>query len=147
MPGRYGAAVRIVLDTNVVVSALIWGGTPYKLVQAAVDRDLVLCTSPALLDELRGVLARPHLAGRLVRQRSSVAQAVALYGALAICMSPTDVPPVVAEDPDDDRVIAAAVVARAELLVSGDRHLLALGTHAGVRVATPAEAVRLARIA
>jgi uncharacterized protein len=48
--------VRIVPDTNVVVSALIWGGTPYKLIAAALDGRLALCTAPALLTELRAVL-------------------------------------------------------------------------------------------
>ena len=56
--------MRPVLDTNVVVSAVIWGGMPYRLLQAATDGDLELYTSPALLAELRSVLAREHLASR-----------------------------------------------------------------------------------
>jgi len=66
-----------------------------------------------------------------------------LYGALSIGVRPTSVPRVVAADPDDDHVIAAAVAAKADLLVSGDRHLLAIGNHHGIRILTPAEAVRL----
>ncbi len=135
--------MRIVLDTNAVVSALVWGGTPFKLVQAAVDGDLVLCTSPALLTELRRVLTRGHLASRLEQRRSSVEETLLLYGALAIGVSPLSVPRVVPRDADDDHVIAAAVAAEAAFLVSGDRHLLALGNHQGVRIVTPAEAVRL----
>lgn len=57
--------MRVVLDTNVVVSALVWGGTSYKLLQAATAGDIELYTSPALLAELREVLAREHLASRL----------------------------------------------------------------------------------
>ena len=56
--------MRVVLDTNVVVSALIWGGTPFQLLQDAAG-DIDLCTSPALLAELHTVLSRPHLASRL----------------------------------------------------------------------------------
>jgi len=59
--------MRIVLDTNVAVSALLWGGTPYRLIQAAADGALTLCTSPPLLAELRAVLARGHLASQLER--------------------------------------------------------------------------------
>ena len=121
--------MRIVLDTNVVVSALIWGGTPEKLVQAAVDGDLVLCTSPTLLAELRGMLGREHLATRLEHQRSSVEEAVRLYSALAVSVSPMAAPRVVPGDADDDHVIAAAVAAEAALLVTGDRELLALASH------------------
>ncbi len=59
--------MRIVLDTNVVVSALLWGGTPYRLIQAAVGNTLTLCTSPELLAELHDVLTRRHLASQLER--------------------------------------------------------------------------------
>jgi putative PIN family toxin of toxin-antitoxin system len=79
------AAVRVVLDTNVVVSALVRGGTPYKLIEAAVDSDLVLYTWPMMLSELRDVLARTHPARRLERERSSVEEAVALYAARSAC--------------------------------------------------------------
>ena len=64
--------MRLVLDTNVVVSALIWGGVPYKLIEAAAAGDNELVTSSALLAELRDVLGREHLVSRLAKQRSSV---------------------------------------------------------------------------
>lgn len=80
--------MRIVLDTNVVVSALIWGGTPYKFIEAATRGDVDLCTSPALLGELSGVLSRGHLASRLEHQRTLVAEAVALYAGLTIAVTP-----------------------------------------------------------
>lgn len=57
--------MRVVLDTNVVVSGLIWGGQPYQLLRAATDGEVELFTSPLLLDELREVLAREHLVSRL----------------------------------------------------------------------------------
>lgn len=60
--------------------ALIWGGVPYVLLQAAVRGDVDLYTSQVLLDELREVLAREHLALRLTQQRSSVDEAIGLYG-------------------------------------------------------------------
>lgn len=135
--------MRIVLDTNVVVSALLWRGTPYTLLRAAVEGMLTLCTSKELLAELREVLGREHLLARLDLQSSSVDQALSLYGALAVSVTPTLVPGVVLADPDDDHVIAAAVTAKADLIVSGDRHLLDIGSHEGIRIATPAEAVRM----
>ncbi len=96
--------MRAVLDTNVVVSALIWGGKPFSLIQAAAEGELFLFTSPPLLAELREVLARPHLASRLEQLRSSVEQALALYGDLALPVIPASVPRVVPGDPDDDHV-------------------------------------------
>ena len=134
--------MRIVLDTNVVVSALIWGGVPYKLIEAAAAGDIELVTSPALLAELRDVLGREHLASRLAAQRSSALQAIGFYGELAISVSPLSTPRVVPNDIDDDHVIAAAVAGSADIVVSGDRHLLSMGGHQGIGIVNAAEAVR-----
>ena len=133
--------MRLVLDTNVVVSALIWGGTPYKLIEAAAAGDIELVTSPALLTELRDVLGREHLALRLAAQRSSAEQAIGFYGELAISVSPLSTPRVVPGDVDDDHVIPAAVAGSANIVVSGDRHLLSMGSHQGISIVSAAEAV------
>jgi len=66
-----------------------------------------------------------------------------LYGSLTTSVSPSDTPRVVPGDPDDDHVIAVGVTAEADLIVSGDRHLLTLGTHRGMRILTRAEALAL----
>ena len=70
--------MRVVLDTNVVVSALIWGGKPLSLLHAALEGDLQLFTSPTL----QAVLSREHLAIRLADNRSSVERALAAYSGL-----------------------------------------------------------------
>lgn len=138
--------LRVVLDTNIVVSAVIWGGKPLTLLQSATAGDIELYTSPALLDELRDVLGRQHLASRLIAQRSSVEQAIDAYGQLAIGVSSLATPRVVPGDADDDHVIAAAVAAAADWIVSGDRHLLSLVNHQGIAILTPHAAVdRLAQ--
>jgi putative PIN family toxin of toxin-antitoxin system len=133
--------VKLVLDTNVIVSALIWGGEPYKLIRAATEGDIELYTSAALLAELRDVIGREHLAQRLAQQRSSVEQAIHLYGELAIVLSPLATPRVVPNDPDDDHVIAAGVSGQVDLIVSGDRHLLGMARHDGIAIVTVREAV------
>jgi putative PIN family toxin of toxin-antitoxin system len=133
--------MRAVLDTNVVVSALIWGGTPFGLLEAAAEGRVDLVTSPALLAELGEVLRRPHLSIRLQRVRGSVEAAMEFYGALTISVTPASLPGIVADDPDDDQVIAAAIVAGADFIASGDRHLLSLGVYQTVRILRPAEAL------
>ena len=134
----------MLLDTNVVVSALLWRGTPYRLLAAIRERgDVQLVASMALLDEFADVLARPFAAQRLAMIGRTVRDVVADYVALVELVEPANVPRVVLGDVDDDQVIAAAVAARVDLIVSGDRrHLLPIGSHDGIAIVDAGEAVR-----
>jgi uncharacterized protein len=136
--------VRIVLDTNVVLSALLWRGTPYRLLEAIQQRSSTqLYSSTALLEELTDVLTRPSAIKRLALIEKTAATVLADYVEVIELVAPTDVPRVVPGDIDDDQVIAAAVAAEANLIVSGDRkHLLPLGSHAGIAIVDVAEALR-----
>jgi putative PIN family toxin of toxin-antitoxin system len=136
--------VRLLLDTNVVVSALLWRGTPYRLLAEIRERgDVQLVASMALLDEFADVLARPFAAQRLAMIGRTVRDVVADYVALVELVEPANVPRVVLGDVDDDQVIAAAVAARVDLIVSGDRrHLLPIGSHDGIAIVDAGEAVR-----
>jgi putative PIN family toxin of toxin-antitoxin system len=136
--------VRIVLDTNVVLSALLWRGTPYRLLEAIQQRSSTqLYSSTALLEELTDVLTRPSATKRLALIEKTAATVLADYVEVIELIAPTTVPRVVPGDIDDDQVIAAAVAAQADLIVSGDRkHLLPLGNHAGIAIVDVAEALR-----
>jgi putative PIN family toxin of toxin-antitoxin system len=136
--------VRIVLDTNVVLSALLWRGTPHQLLTTISQRaDIQLYSSAALLEELADVLMRASASKRLALIGTSAQTVLADYIEVIQLVEPASVPRVVAGDADDDQVIAAAVAARADLIVSGDRkHLLPLGSHQGIGIADAAEAIR-----
>jgi putative PIN family toxin of toxin-antitoxin system len=136
--------VRIVLDTNVVLSALLWRGTPHHLLVTIAQRsNIQLYSSTALLEELADVLTRPSATKRLALIDKTARVVLADYVEAIELVEPVSVPRVVVGDVDDDQVIAAAVAARADLIVSGDRkHLLPLGNHEGIDIIDAAEALR-----
>ncbi len=131
--------MRIVVDTNLLVSAYISPGKPRRLLESALSGDFELCTSEVLLAELLGVLQRAPIAARLPRDATAV---VADIRNVAVIVAPQAVPRVVPSDPDDDHVLAAALAAGADLIASGDRRdLLPLGSHEGIPIITAREAL------
>ena len=143
MPASAHRPLWLVLDTNIVVAGLLWNGPPRRLIEWAVEGEAVeLYSSAVLLDELAHTLGYSRFAARIESFGTSIAGLVAQYTALASLVAPTGVPRVVANDADDDHVIAAAVAARAELIVTGDRkHLLPIGIHQGIAIVTAREVV------
>ena len=135
--------MRLVADTNVVVSGLLWKGPSRRLLDFARSGAVTLFTSPELLAELLDVLQRPKLERRLEQAGVSPWELVAGYGVLARLVTAPRRPAVVLEDPDDDRVLECAVACRAELVVSGDQHLLELSEHEGIPVLPAREAVEV----
>ena len=131
--------MRAVLDTNVLVSAVLSrGGAPDRVLRAWRDGAFELLTSRALLDELERVLARPRIAERLGWVPSESRVFVAALAESAIVADASGQLKVVAADPDNDRVIDAAVEGEADYIVSGDRHLLDLGSYGDIPVVTAA---------
>lgn len=137
--------MRLVLDTNTVVSGLLWDNTPSRLIEAALQGRIELFTSPALLLELEDVLPRRKLSRRAAASGLSVAQLTARYALLAQVVEPAVIASISA-DPDDDHVLACALAARAELVVSGDSDLLNLKSFQGIPIVAATEALeRIAR--
>lgn len=136
-------ALRLVVDTNTIVSGLLWHGPPRQLLQAAREGKLELFTSAVLLAELEDVLQREKFAGQLARAGIDAHELVLGYAALARVVVPAELAPIIESDPDDDAVLACADAASAELIVSGDRHLLKLKTFRGIRIVSATEALSL----
>lgn len=134
--------MRVVLDTNVVASALLWGGTPQRLIQAADEEGLELFTSEALIAELAGILERAKLAAKLTQLNSSPAEIVARYREIAEIVEAAPIEGAALRDPDDAAVLACALAARADAIVSGDDDLHALGAYQNIPVLTPAECLQ-----
>jgi len=134
--------VRAVIDTNVLLSALLWHGAPHALIEQVRGGAFTLVSSPALLAELADVISRPKFDAILARSSTSRNRVLAEVRQLAEVVAPLPLPAPVCRDPDDDALLALAVGAQAELIVSGDHDLLALGSYAGIPIVGAAEAMR-----
>jgi len=130
---------RVVPDTNIVVSGLLWRGNPRRILDAARDGIIELYTSPVLLEELEDVLSREKFASRLAAANATVQDLVLGYSALAVVIEVVPIEPVILVDPDDDAVLACALSAEAEIIVSGDSDLLDLKEHKEIRILTATE--------
>ena len=131
--------MRIVADTNVIVSAFLWGGTPRRLLDAVEARRFELFTSRALVTELEDVLSREKFTERLRKTRFTSAFLLARYTQLATLIAPAEAAVPELRDPDDALVLACALAARADAIVSGDGDLRALGSYRGIPVLSPAD--------
>ncbi len=132
--------MRVVLDTNILIGALITTGTPPdRLYQAWLRGEIQLVTSTAQTAELADVLARPRLQRFLdVDEAAAIVENI---GARALVL---DEPPMVnlSPDPKDNPILAAAIAGNADLIVSGDKkHMLALGEVEGIPIVTARKAL------
>jgi len=123
--------IRVVFDTNVYISALMFGGVPGSLLDLALLQSFLLVVSPALLDELDEKL----------REKFEVAAEDAAIirdklESVAEIVRPDMVLQVITDDPDDNRVLECAVKGRADYIVTGDRHLLKLGSYNAISIVT-----------
>lgn len=136
--------MRVILDTNTLVSAILSPlGPPRRLLDDARAQVFELFSSPVLMAELLDVVSREKFAGRLAAAALTPLGVVGEIRRLAVMAVPADVPRVVANDADDDHVLACALAAQADLIVSGDKHLLSLGdSYQGIAIVTPAQAVQ-----
>ncbi len=129
--------MRVVVDTNVLVSGVFFGGYPSRVLEAWRDGRLELVVSPEILEEYRRVVEG------LERRFRGVALGpfLALVATYATVMTPPELPEPVATDPDDDKFFACALAGHCRLIISGDKHLLAAFGYRGIEVIKPRELV------
>jgi uncharacterized protein len=135
-------ALRIVLDTNIVISGFLWGGTPRRLLQLILQDDsIAVFTSTVLIAELRQSLSYPKLARRVSSLDLDAESLIDHYLAFSNAIPVLPTPGLVPRDPDDDAVAATALAARAHMIVSGDKDLLVLDTIQEIAILTASEAI------
>jgi uncharacterized protein len=130
--------LRITVDTNTLISGTIWRGKPGAIVRLIAGETVRLVTSESLLDELYSVLTRPEFLARLASQGLTPDTVLASLRKSAEVATPEMVPPT-SRDPDDDAVLAVALAAKVDVIVSGDLDLRVLKDFHGIPILNAAE--------
>ena len=128
--------MRIVLDTNIFISALGWkGGNEYNLVQKCFRKELTLICSPEILEEFKVVSLRPKFGF----SPEEIDEFISALIEISEIVEPEEQFKIIASDPDDNKFLDAAVAGKAKFIVSGDRHLLDLKEFRGIRILKSAD--------
>ena len=125
--------MRIVLDTNVFISGIFFSGPPYEILKAWRDGRVQILLSPSILDEYQRVGAELALLFGEVDLREFLDL---LTVQAEIVLAPS-LPPVIRDDPSDDKFLEAAVAGNASCIISGDKHLLTLSEFQGIQILKP----------
>ena len=137
--------LRAVLDANVYASALIKpDGPPGQILHLLfVDRTFEVVLSVSILLELRRCLEYPKLRKFIRLTDEEIDRWLLALELTADMVTPSREVRAISDDPDDDHLLAAALEGRAAFLVTGDRHVLALGEYEGIRIVTPAAFLKI----
>lgn len=125
--------MRVILDTNVLISGVFFGGPPYLILKAWQEGKIQLVVSSEILDEYRrvaDVLAEDHPMINLEPILEFVTQKAETFSAPPF-------PSPVCEDPDDDKFLACALASECRIIISGDKHLLKVTGFHNIEVIKP----------
>jgi uncharacterized protein len=122
--------LKIVPDTNVLISAFITDGNEYQILKLAKQNNIKILLSPDILDEFEDVIKRPRL-GFSFEQINSFTQQI---NNISEKIYPSETLSIIKEDPDDDKILEAASKGKADYIISGDNHLLNLKEFRNIKI-------------
>ncbi len=129
----------IVLDTNVIISALLSNeGPPAQIIDLWKAGAFDIATSDPLLDEVKRVLGYDKIKKHLGLTPGEVDRLLNGWRTISVVVEPEEELEVIEDDPDDNRVLECAVAAETDYIISGDHHLLDLGEYRGIEILPPA---------
>lgn len=132
--------MKVVPDTNVLISALFWRGNPYRILRLAIEGKIKLVISEEIIEEVREVLMREE---KFELTEEEIETYCTLLRYHAELVNPSKTLRAITKDPDDNKFLECAVEGKADCIVSGDSHLLELGEYKGIKILTPAELIKL----
>jgi putative PIN family toxin of toxin-antitoxin system len=124
----------LVLDSNVYISSVLFGGKPRQLIEAALAGKIRLAISSSILEEIEGVLRGKKFKFSAAAAREVISEITSLAG----IFEPIEKISRIKADPADDRILECALAASVAAIVSGDSHLLALEKFRAIPILTPA---------
>lgn len=130
--------VRIVLDTNILISGLLYSGKPRKLIDLAINGRIEVVSSWEMIGELREVLARDKF-GLSKTEQLEMVNFIISMSRMIVLKSRFKI----VKDPDDDMVANTAYDGKVAYIVSGDKHLLELKKFSGIRIVKASEMLKL----
>lgn len=135
--------MRVVLDTNLWLSGLVYSSPsspPRRIIERLEQGDFVVVTSPELADEFDEVMRRHGLAQATLQKWIGILKHTHLeIPPYVRHVEPAERIEAISDDPDDNRFLECAVAGRAELIVSGDKHLLNLANYQDISILSPRE--------
>lgn len=136
--------MKVIVDTNVALSGLLWQGPPNQILKWARDEVLEVVVCEETVAELKRVLGYRRFSKRLMELQTSPGDATAYYMNLALFVpTPENLPDQIREDPFDNLFLALASENNARLIISGDHHLLELKAYSNIQIVTPSEACQV----
>ena len=125
--------MKVVLDANVLIAALIARGLCSELLEHCVVRHMLITAEPILDDVWK------HLVEKFKYNHEEAAEARELFGSQMISAIPQKLKSPVCRDPDDDLVLGTALAGGADYIVTGDKDLLVLQAYSGIKIVSPRE--------
>jgi uncharacterized protein len=139
--------MRVVLDANIYISSLISsGGNPATIIHKWMSGEFVVLVSQPIVDEVLRVTGYERLQKKYRKIRENRIEFVQLIAEQGIWTKPKDKLMVVTADESDNRYIECAVAGSASYIISGDEHLLKIGSYQGIGILTPAAFLALLEI-
>lgn len=136
--------LKLVLDTNTIVSAFFWEGNEFELLKKIEEGKALLFTSEEILNEIEDVINRPKFKEVLRATNQTTAIIIQKIISLSqLVIGPRLRENIVKDDQKDDKFIESAVNANADIIVSGDSHLLKIKEHKGIRIMKTIEVIKL----
>lgn len=131
--------MKLVIDTNVLISGLLWSGTPRTAIDFCANKLAKNYVSPAILRELLVTLQKDKFSNRMRLTGATPHQSTEFILSISTVVNPNYLPDVDISDVDDLHVLACALAAEADCIISGDKHLLSLESFRNIPIMRPAD--------